>query len=71
MTHSHPHVDAVTTYRARLFITSISDTMAKPKITLYVDTVSPFGYIAYYVLRVGGTKSSHKGAVTKYCVTPA
>ncbi|CZS89660.1 related to glutahione s-transferase subunit 13 [Rhynchosporium agropyri] len=25
--------------------------MAQPKITLYVDTVSPFGYIAYHVLR--------------------
>ncbi|KAH7336385.1 thioredoxin-like protein [Rhexocercosporidium sp. MPI-PUGE-AT-0058] len=25
--------------------------MAQPKITLYVDTVSPFGYIAYYLLR--------------------
>jgi hypothetical protein len=27
--------------------------MARPKITLYVDTVSPFAYEAYYVLRVG------------------
>ena len=26
--------------------------MAAPKITLYLDTVSPFAYIAYYVLRV-------------------
>lgn len=26
--------------------------MARPKITLYVDTVSPFAYEAYYVLRV-------------------
>lgn len=25
---------------------------AQPKITLYVDTVSPFAYIAYYILRV-------------------
>ncbi|KAH6711121.1 thioredoxin-like protein [Leptodontidium sp. MPI-SDFR-AT-0119] len=25
--------------------------MAQPKITLYVDTVSPFGYIGYYLLR--------------------
>ncbi|RDW75110.1 2-hydroxychromene-2-carboxylate isomeras-like protein [Coleophoma cylindrospora] len=25
--------------------------MAKPKITLYVDTVSPFAYEAYYILR--------------------
>jgi hypothetical protein len=29
--------------------------MAKPKITLYVDTVSPFAYLAYYILRVGDT----------------
>lgn len=26
--------------------------MAKPKITLYVDIVSPFGYMGYYMLRV-------------------
>ncbi len=26
--------------------------MPKPKITLYVDTVSPFAYLAYYMLRV-------------------
>lgn len=26
--------------------------MARPKITLYVDTVSPFAYEAYYILRV-------------------
>ena len=26
--------------------------MAKSKITLYVDIVSPFGYMAYYMLRV-------------------
>lgn len=26
--------------------------MARPKITLYVDTVSPFAYQAYYILRV-------------------
>jgi hypothetical protein len=26
--------------------------MARPKITLYVDTVSPFAYLAYYILRV-------------------
>jgi len=26
--------------------------MPRNKITLYVDTVSPFAYIAYYVLRV-------------------
>jgi len=25
---------------------------ARPKITLYVDTVSPFAYEAYYILRV-------------------
>jgi len=26
--------------------------MARPKITLYVDTVSPFAYEAYHILRV-------------------
>lgn len=26
--------------------------MARPKITLYVDTVSPFAYVAYHILRV-------------------
>lgn len=26
--------------------------MAKPKITLYVDIVSPFAYLGYYMLRV-------------------
>jgi hypothetical protein len=26
--------------------------MAGPKLTLYVDTVSPFAYEAYYILRV-------------------
>ena len=26
--------------------------MARPKITLYLDTVSPFAYEAYYILRV-------------------
>jgi len=26
--------------------------MASPKITLYVDTVSPFAYEAYWLLRV-------------------
>ncbi|KAK0635099.1 thioredoxin-like protein [Bombardia bombarda] len=25
--------------------------MARPKITLYLDTISPFAYIAYYILR--------------------
>lgn len=27
--------------------------MAAPKITLYIDVVSPFAYIAFHVLRVG------------------
>ena len=27
--------------------------MAQPKITLYVDIVSPFGYMAFYLLKVG------------------
>jgi hypothetical protein len=26
--------------------------MPQPKITLYVDIVSPFAYIAYYILKV-------------------
>lgn len=26
--------------------------MSAPKITLYLDSVSPFAYIAYHVLRV-------------------
>lgn len=26
--------------------------MAKPKLTLYVDTVSPFAYLAFYVIMV-------------------
>lgn len=26
--------------------------MPGPKITLYVDIISPFGYLAYYMLRV-------------------
>jgi hypothetical protein len=42
----------------RTFTTSLRTTrtttfrMARPKITLYVDTVSPFAYLAYYILRV-------------------
>ena len=28
--------------------------MARPKLTLYFDVVSPFGYLAYYVTRVRG-----------------
>lgn len=27
--------------------------MTAPRITLYLDIVSPFGYIAFHVLRVG------------------
>lgn len=27
-------------------------TSTKPRITLYVDIVSPFAYMAYYILRV-------------------
>jgi len=26
--------------------------MAKPKLTLYFDIISPFGYLAYYITRV-------------------
>ena len=32
--------------------------MARPKITLYVDTVSPFAYEAYYILRVSLSRIS-------------
>jgi hypothetical protein len=32
--------------------------MAKAKLTLYVDIVSPFGYMAYYMLRVSRTGAS-------------
>lgn len=31
--------------------------MAAPKITLYVDTVSPFAYLAYYIFRVCSLKT--------------
>ena len=30
--------------------------MAQPKITFYVDIVSPFAYIAFYILKVGGLR---------------
>ncbi len=32
--------------------------MARPKITLYVDTVSPFAYLAYRILRVCSLRES-------------
>jgi hypothetical protein len=32
--------------------------VAVPRITLYLDTVSPFAYIAYYVLRVSHNSRS-------------
>lgn len=40
--------------------------MAVPKITLFVDTVSPFAYEAYHILRVSDTsqtasQSNHGG----------
>jgi hypothetical protein len=38
--------------------------MARPKITLYVDTVSPFAYIAYHLLRVSNTPTCK---ATKSC----
>lgn len=28
--------------------------MAKPKLTLFVDIVSPFAYLAFYLTKVGG-----------------
>jgi hypothetical protein len=33
--------------------------MAQPKITLYVDIVSPFAYIAFYLLQVHPLPSLH------------
>lgn len=27
--------------------------MAKPKLVLYVDVASPFGYLAFHILNVG------------------
>jgi len=38
-----------------LFIEAVAS-MVRPKITLYVDIVSPFAYLAYYTLRVRGWK---------------
>jgi hypothetical protein len=35
--------------------------MAGPKLTLYVDTVSPFSYEAYYILRVSSGHASSLG----------
>lgn len=32
----------------------VSTTMAKPKLTLFVDIVSPFAYLAFYLTKVGG-----------------
>ena len=32
--------------------------MARPQITLYVDTVSPFAYLAYYILRVCSSRET-------------
>lgn len=30
--------------------------MSQPKINLYVDVVSPFGYLAFYLLRVSQSR---------------
>ena len=35
--------------------------VARPKITLYVDTVSPFAYEAYWILRVSETCNDWSG----------
>ena len=32
--------------------------MATPKLTLYVDIVSPFAYLAFYVIRVSSENFS-------------
>lgn len=32
--------------------------MAQPKINLYVDVISPFGYLAFYMLQVSPTSPS-------------
>lgn len=41
--------------------------MGIPKITLYVDTVSPFAYIAYYILRVS---KSHTASTCSFRLPP-
>ena len=38
--------------------------MAKPKITLYVDIVSPFAYMGYYMLRHHPAFNPSKVSVT-------
>jgi len=40
------------TYSASPKTALVERTMAQPKITLYVDIVSPFSYIAFYILKV-------------------
>jgi hypothetical protein len=42
-------------------LVSTNARMAGPKLTLYVDTVSPFSYEAYYILRVSSGHSSSLG----------
>jgi hypothetical protein len=32
--------------------------MLRPKLTLYLDVVSPFGYMAFYITRVGNLSPS-------------
>ncbi len=32
-----------------------------PKLTFYIDTVSPFGYDAYWILRVVGVEVTRRG----------
>ena len=34
--------------------------MSKPKLTLYVDTVSPFAYLAFHIIRVSNRSLPHR-----------
>lgn len=38
--------------------------MPSPKITLYMDIVSPFAYLAFHVLRVSMNQYSERGLAT-------
>lgn len=43
--------------------TAIKPNMAAPQITLYVDIVSPFAYIAFHVLRVCAQQPSMRDII--------
>ena len=56
--------------RTRMYLRqSVQASMARPKITLYVDTVSPFAYEAFYVLRVRDLVSLYQAKTTTNQVT--